>query len=80
MDQVGTNESVLIPWYQTKGTGASGVAHCRWGATGGARAGKIYVEVQLSGKRAEQLDRVMGRFEEYGNSPSNTCQVILEKF
>ena len=38
------------------------------------------VEVELSDKRAEQLERVMGRFEEYGDSPSNTCRIILEEF
>ncbi|NOT21752.1 MAG: hypothetical protein HOP22_03365 [Nitrospiraceae bacterium] len=41
---------------------------------------KFYVEVQLSSERAEQVDRVMGRFEEYGDSPSDTCRVILEEF
>ena len=41
---------------------------------------KFYVEVQLSGKQAEQLDRVVGRFEEYGDSPSDTCRNILEEF
>jgi hypothetical protein len=41
---------------------------------------KLYVEVQLSGERAEQLERVMGRFETMDDSPSNTCRIILEEF
>jgi hypothetical protein len=41
---------------------------------------KFVVEVELSGKRAEQLERVMGRFEVMQDSPRNTCRIILEEF
>lgn len=41
---------------------------------------KFVVEVELSGKRAEQLERVMGRFEVMEDSPKNTCRIILEEF
>ena len=41
---------------------------------------KLFVEFQLSGERAEQLERVMGRFETMDDSPSNTCRIILEDF
>jgi hypothetical protein len=41
---------------------------------------KFYVEVQLSSDRAEQLERVMGRFDVMEDSPRSTCRIILEEF
>ena len=41
---------------------------------------KFSVEVQLSGKRAEQLDRVVGRFEKENDAPSQICRISVEHF
>ncbi|THJ19199.1 MAG: hypothetical protein CAF45_016330 [Nitrospira sp. CG24E] len=41
---------------------------------------KFSVEVLLSAKRAEQLDRVVGRFEKEEDAPRQMCRIIVEHF